>query len=476
MEHEIKLLVNGQWIAPADDKWIDIINPADESVIGRVAVAGVAELDAALAAAAAGFEAWRQSSVLDRSALLRRAAGLLRERVEELAAALTREQGKRLVEARIEVTGAAEVLEWFAEEARRSYGSILPGRSADVQQLVLHEPVGPVAAFTPWNFPINQAVRKIAAALAAGCSIIVKGSEETPVALSLFVRALQEAGLPDGALNLVYGVPADISRHLIASPVIRKVSFTGSTAVGKLLATQAGAAMKRISLELGGHAPAIVCDDADIARAVKLLSVQKFWNAGQACISPSRFLVQRAVYDDVVAAFVRSAEGYTVGNGMEKSTRMGPLANDRRVRTMLELVEDAVARGARCLTGGRAPEGKGYFFPPTVLADVPREARIFNEEPFGPVAAFAPFETDAEALAEANRLPWGLAAYAFTGSSTRAAFFRKGIESGMIGVNSISLGFPELPFGGVKDSGYGSEGGADALSYYLNTKFVSQSD
>lgn len=475
MKHEVKLLVNGEWIVPASGRWLDVVNPADESVIGRVAVAGTEELDAALAASVQGFEAWRKTTAMERSALLRRAAGLVRERADELATALTEEQGKRLAEARVEISGAAEVLEWFAEEARRSYGSIVPGRGSE-QQIILHEPVGPVAAFTPWNFPINQAVRKVAAALAAGCSIVVKGSEETPVALAKFMQVLQEAGLPQGGVNLVYGVPEEISRHLIAAPQIRKVSFTGSTAVGKLLAAQAGAEMKRISMELGGHAPAIVCDDADIARTVKLLGVQKFWNAGQACISPSRFLVQDGIYDQVVEAFVRLAQGYTMGNGLEKTTRMGPLANDRRLMVMQELVDDAVAHGARILTGGKAPEGKGYFFPPTVLVDVPREARIFNEEPFGPIAAFTRFTTDAEALAEANRLPWGLAAYVFTGTAARAAFFRNGIESGMVGVNSISMGFPELPFGGVKDSGYGSEGGADALSFYQNMKFVSQAD
>lgn len=473
MTYDVKLLVNGQWITPAGEAWIEIVNPADESVIGRVAIAGTAELDAALAASSTGFALWRETRVMDRAVLLRRAAALLRERVEDIARALTLEQGKRLVEARIEITGAAEVLEWFAEEARRSYGSLIPGRGSE-QQMVLREPVGPVAAFTPWNFPINQAVRKIAAALAAGCSIIVKGSEETPVALALFVQALQDAGLPDGVLNLVYGVPADISTHLINAPQIRKVSFTGSTAVGKLLAAQAGAAMKRISMELGGHAPAIICDDADLARTVKLLSVQKFWNAGQACISPSRFLVQDSVYDDVVAAFVRAAEGYTMGSGLEKTTRMGPLANARRVQMMRDLVEDALQRGARLLTGGQVVDGKGYFFPPTVLADVPRGARIFNEEPFGPIAAFARFSTDAEALEEANRLPWGLAAYVFTGQASRAEMFRNGIESGMVGINSIAMGYPELPFGGIKESGHGSEGGADALAFYQNTKFVSQ--
>ena len=474
MNYQVQLLIDGTWRDAQGGAWLDIVNPADESVIGRVAKAGVADLDAALASSKSGFATWRKTSVMERSAYLRKAAALVRERAEEIAQMLVHEQGKRLVEARIELSGASEVLEWFAEEARRVYGGMIPPRSPDLRQYVQHEPVGPVAAFTPWNFPINQAVRKIAAALAAGCSILVKGSEETPVALARFVEVLVEAGLPPGVLNLVYGVPAEISQHLIASPTIRKISFTGSTAVGKLLSAQAGAEMKRVSMELGGHAPAIICDDADLARTLKLLGVQKFWNAGQACISPSRFLVQAPLYDEAISAFQRIAESYTLGNGLEKTTRMGPLANPRRVAAMQALVDDAVAQGARIVTGGVAPQGKGYFYPATVLADVPRTARIFNEEPFGPIAAFVRFESDEQAIEEANRLPWGLAAYVFTGSAQRGEKLKNEIESGLVGINSIAMGYPEQPFGGVKDSGFASEGGADALAFYLSSKFVSQ--
>ena len=474
MNYQVQLLIDGTWRDAQGGAWLDIVNPADESVIGRVAKAGVADLDAALASSKSGFATWRKTSVMERSAYLLKAAALVRERAEEIAQMLVHEQGKRLVEARIELSGASEVLEWFAEEARRVYGGMIPPRSPDLRQYVQHEPVGPVAAFTPWNFPINQAVRKIAAALAAGCSILVKGSEETPVALARFVEVLVEAGLPPGVLNLVYGVPAEISQHLIASPTIRKISFTGSTAVGKLLSAQAGAEMKRVSMELGGHAPAIICDDADLARTLKLLGVQKFWNAGQACISPSRFLVQAPLYDEAISAFQRIAESYTLGNGLEKTTRMGPLANPRRVAAMQALVDDAVAQGARIVTGGVAPQGKGYFYPATVLADVPRTARIFNEEPVGPIAAFVRFESDEQAIEEANRLPWGLAAYVFTGSAQRGEKLKNEIESGLVGINSIAMGYPEQPFGGVKDSGFASEGGADALAFYLSSKFVSQ--
>ena len=474
MNYQIQLLIDGDWRDGNNQEWMEIVNPADENVIGQVAKATIVDLDAAITAAKNGFTVWRKTSAMERSAYLRKAATLVREHAEEMAIMLVHEQGKRLTEARIELSGACEVLEWFAEEARRVYGSMIPPRTPDLRQYVQREPVGPVAAFTPWNFPINQAVRKIAAALAAGCSIIVKGSEETPVALARFVKLLVEAGLPDGVLNLVFGVPSEISRHLIASPVVRKISFTGSTAVGKLLSAQAGAEMKRMSMELGGHAPAIICDDADLARSVKLLGVQKFWNAGQACISPSRFLVQTPLYDEAVAAFKRIAESYVLGNGMEKTTRMGPLANPRRVAAIRALVDDAVAKGARLVTGGAAVPGKGYFFAPTVLADVPQNARIFNEEPFGPIAAFARFDNDEQAVQEANRLPWGLAAYVFTGSTARGEWFKNEIESGLVGINSIALGYPEQPFGGVKDSGYASEGGADALEFYLSTKFVSQ--
>ncbi|MBR8257223.1 NAD-dependent succinate-semialdehyde dehydrogenase [Burkholderia ambifaria] len=476
MKYEVKLLIGGEWRGPGNDKWQEIVNPADETVIGRVAHAAASDLDAAVAAAKNGFEAWRKTSAVERSTYLRKASVAVRERSEEIAVMLTTEQGKRLAEARAEVLGACEVLEWFAEEVRRIYGSMIPSRDPKLRQYVIHEPIGPVAAFTPWNFPINQAVRKIAAAIAAGCSIVVKGAEETPVALARFVELLTDAGLPEGVLNLVFGIPSEISEHLIASSVIRKVSFTGSTAVGKLLSARAGAQVKRISTELGGHAPVVICDDADLPRAVKLIGIQKFLNAGQACISPTRFLVQRSRYEEVVESFKRVAEGYVLGNGMEASTRMGPLANSRRVTMMEELVEDAIAKGARVVAGGVRPSGAGYFFQPTVLADVTRDTRIFNEEPFGPIAAFAPFDTDEEAIAESNRLPWGLAAYVFTGSSARAERLKNDIESGMVAVNSITLGLPEQHFGGVKESGYACEGGPDALSFYLHTKFVCQAD
>jgi succinate-semialdehyde dehydrogenase/glutarate-semialdehyde dehydrogenase len=413
-------------------------------------------------------------SAFDRSKLMRRAAQNLRDRAEEVAAIMTMEQGKPLAQGEAEAMAAADVIDWFAEEARRTYGRVVPARADGVHQLVIKEPVGPVAAFTPWNFPINQVVRKLSAALAAGCSIIVKGPEETPAAPAALIRAYVEAGLPDGVANLVYGVPADISAYLIPHPAIRKVTFTGSTAVGKKLAALAGEHMKRVTMELGGHAPAIVFDDADLDAATKVLSTAKFRNAGQVCAAPTRFLVQDGVYDGFIDRFVAAAKEIKVGSGLEPGVTMGPLANERRVPMMEALVQDAVKKGAKLKTGGNRIGNKGYFFEPTVLVDVPKDARAMNEEPFGPLALFAPFSTFDEVVAEANRLPYGLAAFAFTRSAKTAGAIAGAIESGMVTINHNGLALPEVPFGGIKDSGYGSEGGSEAIEAYLNTKFVSQ--
>ncbi len=335
---------------------------------------------------------------------MREAAGNLRERAFSIARILTLEQGKPLGEARTEVLLGAEIIDWFAEEARRSYGTTIPARSGAIQQVVIREPVGPVAAFTPWNFPINQAVRKISAAIAAGCSVILKGPEETPASCAALVNAYADAGLPPGVLNLVFGVPSDISEYLIVHPVIRKISFTGSTPVGKRLAALAGRHMKRVTMELGGHAPALIFDDADVKQAAKLLSAAKFRNAGQVCVSPSRFIVHERVYEDFVESFTASAKALIVGNGLDEATQMGPLANPRRVEAMNALVSDAIQRGARIRAGGKRLRNDGFFFEPTVLTDVPLDSRLMNEEPFGPVAPIVPFSTFEDAMIEANRL------------------------------------------------------------------------
>jgi succinate-semialdehyde dehydrogenase/glutarate-semialdehyde dehydrogenase len=384
------------------------------------------------------------------------------------------EQGKPLIEAKGETSLAPENIEWMAEEGRRSYGRVIPARQHGVYQLSLREPVGVVAAFTPWNFPINQAVKKIAAALAAGCSIIVKGPEETPASVAELCRAFVDAGIPAGVVNLVYGIPAEISSYLIPHPTIRKISFTGSTAVGKHLAGMAGHHMKRVTMELGGHAPAIIFDDANLEVATKVLAANKFRNAGQVCIAPTRFLVQERVYDEFVDRFTKAAQAVKVGNGLEKGTTMGPLANDRRVQAMEGFIADAIQHGGEVRTGGKRIGNVGNFFEPTVMEGVPTEARAMNEEPFGPLAMMRPFKEMEEAVAEANRLSYGLAAYAYTSSAARAAKVAADVESGMMSINHHGLALPETPFGGVKDSGYGSEGGSEGLEAYLATKFVSQ--
>ncbi|ANL27995.1 succinate-semialdehyde dehydrogenase (NADP(+)) protein [Rhizobium phaseoli] len=468
-----QLYINGRWRQGLNDD-LTVVNPASGEVIGRVSNVGVADLDEALSAAAAGFEQWRRTSAFERAKLMHAAAEILRQRTTAISRIMTLEQGKPLAESKAEAAAAADIIDWFAEEARRAYGRLIPPRAANVRQMVVKEPVGPVAAFSPWNFPLNQAVRKVSAALAAGCSIILKGPEETPASCAELVRAFAEAGLPAGVLNLVFGIPADISNHLIPHPVIRKISFTGSTAVGKQLASLAGAHMKRVTMELGGHAPAIVFDDADIDLAVRLLAAAKFRNAGQVCVAPTRFLIQEPVFDKFLDGLVKAAEAIKVGDGLSDGVTMGPLANARRVGAMEALTADAVMRGAKIATGGKRIGNLGNFFQPTVLTDVPQHARVLSEEPFGPLAIVSAFSDYNSAIAEANRLPYGLAAYAYTTSAKTSAALARDIESGMLSINHHGLALPELPFGGIKDSGYGSEGGSEAMESYLNTKLVTE--
>jgi succinate-semialdehyde dehydrogenase / glutarate-semialdehyde dehydrogenase len=471
---QVNLHIDGAWVKGAGGKSEPVLNPATGDPIGDVPHADKADLDRALAAAEKGFKAWRKVSAYERYKLMRKAADIFRSRIDEIAAVLTLEQGKPLAEAKGEAMAGADVIDWFAEEARRAYGRVIPARGEGIYQIVVKEPVGPVAAFTPWNFPINQAVRKISAAVATGCSVIIKGPEETPASCAALVQAYLDAGLPAGVINLVFGVPAEISEYLIPHPTIRKISFTGSTVVGKHLASLAGAHMKRVTMELGGHAPAIVFDDADVDVAVKMLSANKFRNAGQVCVSPTRFLVQEKVYEPFVEKFVKAAKGLKVGDGLDKETRMGPLANARRIEAMERFITDAKAKGAKVETGGNRIGNKGFFFEPTVLTDVPKDAKIMNEEPFGPVAPITPFKDFDSVVSEANRLPYGLAAYAYTRSAKTAAAIGAAVETGMISINHHGLALPEVPFGGVKDSGYGSEGGSEAIEGYLVTKFITQ--
>ncbi len=472
-DHDVLLHVNGQWRDGAAGRTLPVEDPSDGRVIGRVARAERSDLEEAAAAARTGFDTWRGMTAIERARIMRKAAVLLRERVDAIASLMTREQGKPLLEARAETLAAAEIIDWFADEGMRVYGRLVPSRhDLSIRQMVVKDPVGPVAAFTPWNFPINQVVRKVAAGLAAGCSMLVKGPEETPASPAALVRAFVDAGLPAGVLGLVYGDPAEISGFLIPHPLIRKITFTGSTAVGKQLAAMAGQHMKRATMELGGHAPVIVCDDADLELAVKVSVASKFRNAGQVCISPTRFLVHRRVADAFADEFVRQTEALRVGNGLLEGTQMGPLANARRVTAMQDLTRDAVARGARLLAGGGRIGESGNFWRPTVLADVTLDARALNEEPFGPMALIRPFDTLDEAMTEANRLPYGLAGYAFTQGLRNADRLSRHMEVGMLWINMGALASAEMPFGGLKESGHGTEGGSEALEAYLDTRSI----
>ncbi len=469
------LFLNGEWREAAAKESLEIINPATEEVIGKVSHARKEDLDIALNAAESAFNSWKNVSAYERSKILRKAADIVRSKADQIATLMTMEQGKPLIEAKMETMGAADSIDWYAEEGRRAYGRIIPSRAPQgVYQFVFKEPVGVVAAFTPWNFPLNQVVKKVAAAFAAGCTAIVKGPEETPASVAELIKAFDEAGMPKGSINLVYGIPAEISEYLIAHPIVRKVTFTGSTAVGKLLASQAGTHMKRVTMELGGHSPAIVCEDADVKAAVKILSANKFRNAGQVCISPTRFLVHDSIYEEFVDGFVKQAESLNVGNGLDEGVKMGPLAHDRRLTAIEGFVADAVENGAKVLTGGKRKGNKGYFFEPTVMTNVSNEARIMNEEPFGPLAPINSFSSIDEVVEESNRLNYGLAAYAYTNSAKTAQDLGQSIESGQVSINHHGLGLVDTPFGGVKDSGYGSEGGPEGLDAYMTTKLVSQ--
>ncbi|HEU0060452.1 MAG TPA: NAD-dependent succinate-semialdehyde dehydrogenase [Hyphomicrobiaceae bacterium] len=465
--------IDGNWVKASGAKAQEVINPATSKPIGELAHASKGDLDKALAAADKGFKTWRKVSAYERGKILRRAADLVRARADEIAKVLTQEQGKVFMEAKLEVQSAGDILDWYAGEGQRAYGRIIPARADGVRNMVIMEPIGPVAAFTPWNFPVTQAVRKIAAALAAGCSIIIKCPEETPGSPIGLVKALHDAGVPPGVLNLVYGVPAEISEYLIPHPIIRKISFTGSVPVGKHLNQLAASHMKRATMELGGHAPVLVFDDADVEGAAKLMGAFKYRNAGQVCVSPTRFFVHDKVYDNFVGKFIDIAKNTKVGDGLAADTRMGPLANPRRVNAIEAFVADAQDKGAKVEAGGKRIGNQGNFYEPTVLTDVPETARIMTEEPFGPIAVMLRFKETDDVLDRANKLPFGLASYAFTKDAKVATKVADALESGMVTINHFGIALPETPFGGVKDSGFGHEGGSEGLQVYLQSKFVS---
>jgi succinate-semialdehyde dehydrogenase/glutarate-semialdehyde dehydrogenase len=465
------LSIGGRWLHGDGRDTHDVLNPATGEALAQVPLATADDLDSALEAAQRGFLAWRTMPATDRAGILRKAAALLRERQDHIARIATMEQGKPLAEAWLEAGYAASLIEFHAGEAERIYGRVLP-RPAGMRSLVLQQPVGPVAAFCAWNFPITNVVRKISPALAAGCSIILKPSEEAPGSAVEILRCFHDAGVPGDVVQCVFGVPELVSRQLLASPITRKLSFTGSTVVGKHLLKLASETVMRSTMELGGHAPVLVFDDCDLEKTLDQLTAHKFRNAGQVCISPTRFHVQAGIYDRFAKGLAARAARIRVEDGLGAGAQMGPLANARRREAVEALVEDAQRLGAKTLAGGARGGGAGFFFTPTILSDVPLEARAMAEEPFGPLALLRPFETAEEAIAEANRLAAGLAAYCFTENGRRQNLLADSIEAGMIAINSVQLGWADSPFSGVKESGNGSEDGPEGVAAHLVTKSV----
>lgn len=470
----IKMLINGEWIATGEAGAMDVVNPATGMVIGRCPKASTAQLDAVLKAAGDAFASWSRTSGAERYAILRRAADLLRERAPAIAHIVTAEMGKPRAQAVGEITSSSDVIDFIGEEAKRKGGRLIPTRGEQLLgQMVTHEPIGPAVLLTPWNFPINLPAKKIAGALAAGCTAILKPAENSPASAQLLVECFVDAGLPAGVLNLVHGDPGPIAEHLIASPVTRKVSFTGSTAVGKQLGALAASHMKRFAPELGGHAPVIVSKHADFERAVAMCAATKFRNAGQVCVSPTRFLVDKTIYDKFVAEFAERAGKLKVGDpGVDESVDMGPLAHARRIVAMEQVVADAGGNRGEVVTGGKAMSGAGFFFTPTVIANPAPDSRFMTEEPFGPIAGIVPFETIEDAVRIANSLRYGLAAYAFSGNLDEAHYLGKSLRAGMVGINQLIVSSPETPFGGVGDSGFGSEGGEEGYLAFTDTKLV----
>ncbi|MGJ5619639.1 NAD-dependent succinate-semialdehyde dehydrogenase [Sulfitobacter sp. MF3-043] len=469
MYPELKLFIAGEWRTTASD--MPVVNPATEQEIGRLPRAAKSDLDDALEAAEKGFRIWSRTSPRKRSDVILRAAALMRARQEEIAHSITLEHGKPLPQARLEVIRGAEFFEWDAGEAMRTYGRVIPAAHGH-KFSVHHQPIGVVAAFSPWNFPMSQPARKIAGALASGCSIILKAAEETPAGAIHIARAFEDAGLPPGVLNLIFGEPSEISGYLIPQEPVRLVAFTGSTAIGRHLTTLASENMTSVLMELGGHAPVIVCEDTDVDMAAVSGAVRKMRNAGQVCTSPTRFFVHERIFDDFASAFVERAAATVVGNGMDDGVEMGPLANERRVPVLTDLVEDAHAKGATIATGGARFGETGYFFEPTVLMNVPDDARIMQEEPFGPIAVINPVRSLDDAIAKANAVPYGLAGYAFTNRADYIDRMIDEIEVGNLSINTLEASMPETPFGGVKSSGYGREGGSEGLDNYMTVKHV----
>lgn len=469
---ELKLYIGGEWRTTNDT--LPVVNPATEEEIGRLPVARTEDLDDALQAAADGFAVWSQTSPKQRSDIIREATALMRERQDEIAHSITLEHGKPFRQAQLEVIRGCEFFEWDAGEAARTYGRVIPS-GPGIKYVVHHQPIGPVAAFSPWNFPMSQPARKIAGAIASGCSIILKAGEETPAGAMHIARAFHDVGLPPGVFNLVFGIPSDISQHLIPNDIIKLVAFTGSTAVGRHLTGLASDHMTPVLMELGGHAPVIVCEDTDVEAAALTSAVRKMRNAGQVCTSPTRFFVHDSIFDQFLDVFTKRCAETVVGNGMDPGVEMGPLANDRRIAALAGMVDDARDVGAEVTTGGGRIGSSGYFFEPTVLANVPDNARVMQEEPFGPLAIVNPVDSLDSAIEQANSVPYGLSAYGFTNRADYVDRMTDRVEAGTLSINTLEASLPETPFGGVKSSGYGREGGAEGLHHYTVVKNVSYS-
>ena len=469
-----KMLIGGEWIADGGEGTMPVHNPASEAKLGDCPKASKDQLDAALAAADEAFPKWSATPGAERHKILSRAAALLRDRAPDIARVVTMEMGKPHAQALGETTGAADLIDFLAEEAKRQGGRLVPTRSPNLlQQRVTQEPIGPAMLFTPWNFPINLPAKKLGGALAAGCSCILKPAETTPVSAQMLVECFTDAGVPAGAINLVYGDPAMISQHLITAPATRKVSFTGSTAVGKQLGALAAQHLKRFTAELGGHAPVVIGESADFERTVSACAGTKFRNAGQVCVSPTRFLVSRNIYDKFVAEFAQRSEKLKVGDASaDDSVEMGPLAHAGRVEAMVDLISSVGGNDGEIVTGGAAIAGKGHFFQPTVVAGPSTQSRLMTEEPFGPVAGIVPYDSIEEAVKIANSLRYGLAAYAFTASLDESHYLGNSLRAGMVAINHFAVGSPETPFGGIGDSGFGSESGVEGYLGYTETKLV----
>ena len=469
---ELQLYIGGSWRTTTDH--LPVVNPATEAEIGKCPVATEQDLDDALEAAHKGFDEWSHYSPKQRADLVRAASALMRHRQDEIAHSISLEHGKPFNDARLEVIRGCEFFEWDAGEATRTYGRVIPS-APGVKYIVHHQPIGPVAAFSPWNFPMSQPARKIAGAVASGCSIILKAAEETPAGAMHIAKAFHDVGLPAGVLNLVYGVPADISQHLIPSDIVKLVAFTGSTAVGRHLTGLASNHMTPVLMELGGHAPVIVCEDTDVKAAAVSSAIRSMRNSGQVCTSPTRFFVHDSIFDEFLDLFTTRVAETVVGNGMDPGVEMGPVANDRRLAAVSSLVTDARDVGGDLITGGNRIGETGYFYEPTVLANVPDNARVMQEEPFGPLAIVNPVDSLDTAIEKANSVPYGLAAYGFTNRADYVDRMVDKVEAGNLSINTLEASLPETPFGGVKSSGYGREGGAEGLIHYTVVKNVSHS-